>query len=78
MRFILGLIFNQIHLQLSHPDKVNPDMARNFYWSTFFGHILNRNNQTFIKTRILRIEYFNRSRFCFLDFTITSNLEKYF
>ena len=30
MRFILGLIFNQIHLQLSHPDKVNPDIP-DFY-----------------------------------------------
>jgi hypothetical protein len=54
------------------------EMARNFYWSTFFGHIFNLNNLTFIKARILRKEYFNRSRFCFLDFTITSNLEKYF
>jgi hypothetical protein len=53
-------------------------MARNFYCATFFGHIFNRNNPTFIKARILRKEYFNRSRFCFLDFTITSNLEKYF
>jgi hypothetical protein len=34
--------------------------------------------QTFIKSRILRKKYFNRSRLCFLDFTITSNLEKYF
>jgi hypothetical protein len=53
-------------------------MARNFYWSTFFGHIFNLNNLKFIKARILRKDYFNRSRFCFLDFTITSNLEKYF
>ena len=53
-------------------------LARNFYWSTFFGHILNRNNQTFIKARILRKEYFIRSRFCFFDFKNTSNLEKYF
>jgi hypothetical protein len=53
-------------------------MARNFYWSTFFGHIFNRNNLTFIKARILKNEYFNRSRFCFLDFKITSNLEIYF
>jgi hypothetical protein len=51
-------------------------MARNFYCSTFFGQIFNRNNLTFLKARILRNEYFNRSRFCFLDFTITSNLEK--
>jgi hypothetical protein len=54
------------------------EMARNFYCATFFGHIFNRNNPTFIKARILRKEYFNRPRFCFLDFTITSNLEKYF
>ena len=49
-------------------------MARNFYCVTFFGHIFNRNNLTFIKARILRKEYFNRSRFCFLDFTITSTI----
>jgi hypothetical protein len=24
-------------------------LARNFYWSTFFGHIFNLNNLTFIK-----------------------------
>jgi hypothetical protein len=54
------------------------NVARNFYGATFFGHIFNLNNLTFIKGRILRKENFNRSRFCFLDFTITSNLEKYF
>ena len=54
------------------------DMARNFYCATFFGQIFNRNNLRFIKARILRKEYFNRSRFCFLDFKIIFNLEKYF
>jgi hypothetical protein len=63
---------------LNNQNKHEYNMARNFYWSTFFGHIFNRNNLTFIKARILRKEYFNRSRLCFLDFTITSNLEKYF
>ena len=53
-------------------------MARNFYCATFFGQIFNRNNLRFIKARILRKEYFNRSRFCFLDFKIIFNLEKYF
>jgi hypothetical protein len=45
-----------------------------FFWMVIF----NLNNLTFTKARILRKEYFNRSRFCFLDFTITSNFEKYF
>jgi hypothetical protein len=58
--------------------KKDLKVARNFFCATFFGHIFNLNNLTFIKARILRKEYFNRSRFCFLDFTITSNLEKYF
>jgi hypothetical protein len=58
--------------------KKDLKVARNFFCATFFGHIFSRNNLTFIKARILRKEYFNRSRFCFLDFTITSNLEKYF
>jgi hypothetical protein len=52
--------------------------GKKFLLVHFFGHILDRNNQTFTKTRILRKEYFNRSRFCFLDLTITSYLEKYF
>jgi hypothetical protein len=54
------------------------EMARNFNCAPFFGHIFNLNNLTFKKARIMRKEYFNRSRFCFLDFTITSNLKKYF
>ena len=49
-------------------------MARNFYWSTFFGQIFNRNNLTYKKARVLRKEYFNRSIFRFLDFKITSYL----
>ncbi len=53
-------------------------MEGNFYCATFYGHILNRNNQTFIKARILRKEYFIRSKFCFWDFEIKFNLEKYF
>ena len=54
------------------------NMEGNFYCATFFGHIFNRNNPTFLKARILWKEYFNRSRFCFWDFKITSNLENYF
>ncbi len=54
------------------------NMARNFYCDTFFGQIFNRNNLRFIKARILGKKYFNRSRFCFLDFKIIFNLEKYF
>jgi hypothetical protein len=54
------------------------DLARNFYCATFFGQIFNQNNLRFIEARILRKEYFNRSRICFLDFKITFNLEKYF
>ena len=54
------------------------NMARNFYWSTFFGQIISWNNLTFIKARILRKEYFNRSRFCLLDFKITFNLKNSF
>jgi hypothetical protein len=49
---------------------------RNFYCATFFGQIFNQNNLRFIKARILRKEYFNRSRICYLDFKITFNLEK--
>ncbi len=44
------------------------DLARNFYWSTFFGQIFSWNDLAFIKSRILRKEYFRRSRFCVLDF----------
>jgi hypothetical protein len=63
-----------VKLILSHSGQFK-ELARNFYCATFFGHIFILNNLTFIKARILRKEYFNSSRFCFLDFTITSNLE---
>ncbi len=53
-------------------------MARNVCCATIFGQIYNQNNLRFIKARILRKEYFNRSRICFLDFKIAFNLEKYF
>ena len=73
---LVGILLKETKKTFKSPDFKY--LARNFYWSTFFGHIFNLNNLTFIKARILRKEYFNRSRFCFLDFTITSNLEKYF
>jgi len=53
-------------------------MTSNFYCVTFFGQIFNRNNLRSIKAWILRKEYFNKSSFCFLDFKIIFNLEKYF
>jgi hypothetical protein len=34
------------------------NLGRNNYYHTIFGHILNRNNQTFIKLRKIIKEYF--------------------
>jgi hypothetical protein len=52
--------------------------GKKFLLRHFFGQVLNRKNPSFIRASLLSKECFISPRFCFLEFKITSNLEKYF
>jgi hypothetical protein len=39
-------------------NKMHFKIGRNIYYHTIFGHILNRNNQKFMKLRKILKEYF--------------------
>jgi hypothetical protein len=52
--------------------------GKKFLLRHFFGQVLNRKNPSFIRASLLSKEYFISPRFCFLEFKITSNFEKYF
>jgi hypothetical protein len=80
-----GRLKNHVHSAVtftfqnnSKVDLVIFHLARNFYCVIFFGQVLNRKNPSFIRASLLSKECFISPRFCLLEFTITSNLEKYF
>jgi hypothetical protein len=52
--------------------------GKTFLLRHFLGHVLNRNNPSFIRVRLSSKEYFISPIFCSLDFKITNILEKYF